>query len=188
MDILAEIISRLNERAGLTGLFNNLYGLCEITKDAKDKNKTGFSFYNGNGQAQVVTNFDNNGGTLFWLKRGSISASSNIPDAFKAVSCEDGLSISIPLRGVAMVRKSELPCDSATSADQLAQTLIKNLIGKDKDFRVLIQAKQYEVISNGYSTNNKEISGNLEFANCYFDITIQVLTSVNCLPDICGYS
>jgi hypothetical protein len=184
MDILKTTIERLNELALTTNLFSKLYGICEIDKAVKDKSIAGISHYTSAGQKEQVTNYDNENGTLFWLRRAN-SSMSLVSVGQRTKSCEDLFQISFALRGVAVVKRDKLPCDNATSSDLIAQAVTKVFIGNEVMLKKSMNARRVTVTPIGYAVDPKEIIKNLNYASVYFDIDVTIQTTKECLPIIC---
>ena len=54
MNLLKTIIERLNQRVEVSNIFDQIYPLCELNANGNEK---AWVHYIGNGQAEVVTNF-----------------------------------------------------------------------------------------------------------------------------------
>ena len=65
MNLLSQIIERLNQRINVGNIFDQFYGLSEYFKE-----QNAYTYYIGDGQALPVTNYDAKQGTIFWAKRG----------------------------------------------------------------------------------------------------------------------
>jgi hypothetical protein len=182
MNLLKTIIERLNQRVEVANIFDKQFGLCELNANGNDK---AWVHYIGNGQAEVVTNFDAKQGTLFWAKRGKVTVVKT--DAYKMSGCKQLYVTSFPLTAYAVVRKSHLPCDGDDAQDWLASRIYKLTSGTDPLFKQSIGVINYEVIPSGYINEIKTLTANYEFACVTVDFDIQVITSTEdgCY-DICA--
>jgi hypothetical protein len=172
MNLLRTIIERLNQRIEVANIFDKQFGLCELNANGNDK---AWVHYIGNGQAEVVTNFDAKNGTLFWAKRSKVTV--NKTDAYKMSGCKQLYITSFPLTAYAIVRKSHLPCDSEDAQDWLASRIYKLASGTDPLFKQSIGVINYEVVPTGYINEIKTLMANYEWACVSVDVDVQVITS-----------
>jgi hypothetical protein len=172
MNLLRTIIERLNQRIEVANIFDKQFNLCELNANGNDK---AWVHYIGNGQAEVVTNFDAKNGTLFWAKRSKVTV--NKTDAYKMSGCKQLYVTSFPLTAYAIVRKSHLPCDSEDAQDWLASRIYKLASGTDPLFKQSIGVINYEVIPSGYINEIKTLTSNYEWACVSVDVDVQVITS-----------
>jgi hypothetical protein len=172
MNLLSTIIERLNQRVEAGNIFDQIYGLCELSADGNDK---AWIHYIGNGQAIPVTNFDAKQGTIFWAKRGKISVSKN--ESFKLAGCKALYETKFTLSAYAVVRKDHLPCDSADAQDWIASRVLRLVSGSDPQFKTAIGVVAYEVVPNGYVNEIKSLTANYEWACVSIDVDVNVLTS-----------
>lgn len=187
MDILSTTITQLNLLIAETGLFSKLYGLCQLERDAQGKATQKIIEYQSNGQGSPITDYDSENGTLAWLMRSAISIAV-APANNKVTSNDEVITITFPLRAIAVVSKEHLACDNSTAGDQIAQTLIKKLQGQNVAIKSLIKARSFRVESASYTTNVKEVAKNYNWATLQIDFNLVVITSKECLPDVCGTS
>jgi len=182
MNLLKTIIERLNQRVEVANIFDKQFGLCELNANGNEK---AWVHYIGNGQAEVVTNFDAKQGTLFWAKRGKVTVTKT--DAYKMSGCKQLYVTSFPLTAYAVVRKSHLPCDGDDAQDWLASRIYKLTSGTDSQFKQSIGVINYEVIPSGYINEIKSLTANYEFACVTVDFDVQVITTTEdgCY-DICA--
>jgi hypothetical protein len=174
MNLLSEIISRLNQRVGVANIFDKQFGLCELNANGNDK---AWIHYIGDGQGEVVTNFDAKQGTIFWAKRGKVNIS--IIDSLKVSGCKKMYQTTFPLTAYAVVRKSHLPCDSEDAQDWIASRVFKLTSGMDFGFKQSIGVMSYEVIPNGYANEIKSLTQNYEWACVSIDIDVQIVSSAD---------
>ena len=172
MNLLKTIIERLNQRVEVANIFDQIYPLCELNANGNEK---AWVHYIGNGQAEVVTNFDAKQGTLFWAKRGKVAV--NKTESLKVSGCKTLYQTTFPLTAYAVVRKSHLPCDSEDSQDWIASRIYKLISGTDPDFKVAIGVIQYEVIPNGYVNEIKSLTANYEWSCVAVDVDVAVVSS-----------
>ena len=179
MDLLDYIISYMNNKVEVaSSLFDNIYGLCDTSKDSK------YYSYTGNGQGKPVTDYDKKKGTLLWIKNGSVRVTADAPQVLKDASCSDYVTIDYLLRGICVIKKSNLPCDNATAIDQSAQEILHKLGGKDKLLRQAIGASFIDIKPTGY-TELKNITDNLNYAAFGLDYTVSVVLKKSCIPQLC---
>ena len=182
MNLLKSIIDRLNQRVEVANIFDQIYPLCELNANGNEK---AWVHYIGNGQAEVVTNFDAKQGTLFWAKRGKVSVTKT--ESLKVSGCKTLYLTTFPLTAYAVVRKSHLPCDSEDSQDWIASRIYRLISGTDPDFKVSIGVIQYEVIPNGYVNEIKSLTANYEWACVAIDIDVAVVSaSEDGCYDVCS--
>ena len=172
MNLLKTIIERLNQRIEVANIFDKQFGLCELNANGNDK---AWVHYIGNGQAEVVTNFDAKQGTLFWAKRGKVTVVKT--DAYRVSGCKQLYITSFPLTAYAVVRKSHLPCDSEDAQDWLASRIYKITSGTDPAFKQSIGVINFEVVPSGYINEIKTLTANYEWACVSVDFDIQVITT-----------
>ena len=182
MNLLKTIIDRLNQRVEVANIFDQIYPLCELNANGNEK---AWVHYIGNGQAEVVTNFDAKQGTLFWAKRGKVSVTKT--ESLKVSGCKTLYLTTFPLTAYAVVRKSHLPCDSEDSQDWIASRIYRLISGTDPDFKVAIGVIQYEVIPNGYVNEIKSLTANYEWACVAVDVDVSVVSaSEDGCYDVCA--
>ena len=172
MNLLKTIIERLNQRVEVANIFDKQFNLCELNANGNDK---AWVHYIGNGQAEVVTNFDAKNGTLFWAKRGKVSVAKT--DAYKMSGCKQLYVTTFPLTAYAIVRKSHLPCDAEDAQDWLASRVYKLTSGTDPLFKQSIGVINYEVVPSGYTNEIKTLTAHYEWACVSVDMDVQVITT-----------
>jgi hypothetical protein len=172
MNLLKTIIERLNQRVEVANIFDKQFNLCELNANGNDK---AWVHYIGNGQAEVVTNFDAKNGTLFWAKRGKVGVAKT--DAYRMSGCKQLYVTTFPLTAYAIVRKSHLPCDAEDAQDWLASRVYKLTSGTDPLFKQSIGVINYEVVPSGYANEIKTLTANYEWACVSVDMDVLVITS-----------
>ncbi len=172
MNLLKTIIERLNQRVEVANIFDKQFNLCELNANGNEK---AWVHYIGNGQAEVVTNFDAKNGTLFWAKRSKVSVAKT--DAYKMSGCKQLYVTTFPLTAYAIVRKSHLPCDAEDAHDWLASRVYKLTSGTDPLFKQSIGVINYEVVPSGYTNEIKTLTAHYEWACVSVDMDVQVITS-----------
>ena len=172
MNLLKTIIERLNQRVEVANIFDKQFNLCELNANGNDK---AWVHYIGNGQAEVVTNFDAKNGTLFWAKRGKVTVAKT--DAYRMSGCKQLYVTTFPLTAYAIVRKSHLPCDAEDAQDWLASRVYKLTSGTDPLFKQSIGVINYEVVPTGYANEIKTLTANYEWACVSVDMDVQVITT-----------
>jgi len=172
MNLLSDILNRLNQRIEVGNIFDEIYGLSELVGEGNDK---AWATYIGNGQAIPVTNYDAKQGTLFWAKRGKITVTKN--ESFRLAGCKSIYETKFSLTAYAMVRKSHLPCDGADAQDWVASRVLRLISGTDPDFKVAIGVVAYEVVPSGYASEARYLPNNYEWAAVAIDIDVNVSTT-----------
>ena len=177
MIILKDIIERLNNRLLSTNLFDVLYGLCELNSNGIDKS---WVSYIGNGQAEVVTDYDSKNGTFFWAKNGKVNLerSSNI----KVKACDQLYQTTFPLSAYIVIRKNFCPCDDAYVEDWIASKVINCIAGFDNELRDQLHLISFEVNPKSYDSENETLPNNYEYATLVidFDISFQITNNNPC--------
>lgn len=172
MNLLSDILNRLNQRIEVGNIFDEIYGLSELVGEGNDK---AWATYIGNGQAIPVTNYDAKQGTLFWVKRGKTSVTKN--ESFRLAGCKSIYETKFSLTAYAMVRKSHLPCDGADAQDWVASRVLRLISGTDPDFKVAIGVVAYEVVPSGYASEARYLPKNYDWAAVAIDIDVNVSTT-----------
>jgi hypothetical protein len=177
MNILKETIDRLNSKLITTNIFDVIYGLCELNSNGIDK---AWVSYIGDGQAEVVTDYDSKNGTLFWAKNGKVNVSKS--ESIKVKSCDLVYQTTFPLSAYAVVKKSYCPCDNAYVEDWIASQIINSISGFDNTFKEQMHLISFEVIPKTYDNENKTLPSNYEYATVVidFDITFQITNNNPC--------
>lgn len=177
MNILKAIIERLNLRVESTKIFDQIYPLCELNANGNEK---AWVHYIGNGQAEVITDFDASQGTFFWSKNGKVNIFKS--DNIKARSCDTIYQTIYPLTAYLVVNKSHLPCDDAYAEDWLASQVVNSLAGFDIEFKEQMHLITYEVVPKSYDNEVKTLTSNYEYATLTidFDVTFQITTNNPC--------
>ena len=171
MNLLTSIIERLNQRATVGNIFDQIYGLCELYDGGSER---AWVHYIGNGQAIPVTNFDAKQGTLFWAKRGKTTVSKT--ESLRVAGCKTMYETRFPLTAYAVVRKSHLPCDSSEAQDWVASRVYKLVSGSDPKFKVALGVVNYEVLPNGYTNDIKQLPPQFEWACVSIEMDAVVTT------------
>ena len=179
MNLLTQIIERLNQRINVGNIFDQFYGLSEYYKE-----ENAYTYYIGDGQAIPVTNYDAKQGTIFWAKRGKTTMTKQ--ENLRLSGCKSVYETRYLLTAYCMVRKSHLPCDSAESQDWVATRVLRLISGQDSQFRQSIGVVGYEVLPSGYQIDNKVLPPNYEWAAVAVEIDVVVSTfSEDGCYDVC---
>jgi hypothetical protein len=171
MNLLTSIIDRLNQRAAVGNIFDQIYGLCELYDGGSER---AWVHYIGNGQAVPVTNYDAKQGTLFWAKRGKTTVTKT--DSLRVAGCKTMYETRFPLTAYAVVRKNHLPCDSAEAQDWIASRVYKLVSGTDPQFKTALGVVNYEVTPNGYTNQIKQLPPQFEWASVTIEMDVIVTT------------
>jgi hypothetical protein len=171
MNLLTSIIDRLNQRAAVGNIFDQIYGLCELYDGGSER---AWVHYIGNGQAVPVTNYDAKQGTLFWAKRGKTTVTKT--DSLRVAGCKTMYETRFPLTAYAVVRKNHLPCDSAEAQDWIASRVYKLVSGTDPQFKTALGVVNYEVTPNGYTNEIKQLPPQFEWASVTIEMDVVVTT------------
>ena len=177
MSILKTIIDRLNERLILENIFDQIYPLCHQNENGNEK---AWVHYIGNGQAEVVTNFDAHNATLFWAKNGKVNIFKS--DNIKARSCDIVYQTTFPLTAYVVIKKSYCPCDDTYIDDWIASKIVNTISGFDNELKDQLNLITFEVIPKSYDNENKTLPNNYEYATLTidFDVTFQITTNNPC--------
>jgi hypothetical protein len=171
MNLLTSIIDRLNQRAAVGNIFDQIYGLCELYDGGSER---AWVHYIGKGQAVPVTNYDAKKGTLFWAKRGKTTVTKT--DSLRVAGCKTMYETRFPLTAYAVVRKNHLPCDSAEAQDWIASRVYKLVSGTDPQFKTALGVINYEVTPNGYTNEIKQLPPQFEWASVTIEMDVIVTT------------
>ncbi len=189
--MIKEAVEFLQGQLRLTGLFSQVYGLCElINKD----DKTYPAIYVGSGEYKPVTNFDENNGTAYFRKTGNTNKLT-ISNEQKTTSCESLLQFSFPLRLICVINKSKAECDDNYAADIFAEKIafqLENASGLGTELNAVsatCSVVNYntvgsEILKNEYR-NPSVNEFNFNFAYLSIDIDIVIIKDPACIDDLC---
>jgi len=177
MNILKNIIERLNERVSTTNIFDKIYSLCELNANGNEK---AWIHYIGNSQAEVVTDFDAHNATIFWAKNGKVNITKSVN--IKVRSCDDIYQTTYSLSAYVIVKKSHLNCDDAYAIDFIASQVINAISGFDIEFKEQMHLITFEIVPKSYDNEVKTLTSNYEYATLTidFDVTFQITTNNPC--------
>lgn len=175
MDIIGEVFNNLKARFVSIGLFTKVYGLVEQDVERK------YVSYEGGGQGEYVQNFDNELGTVFFVKRTNVSIN-KVPSP---VACRGMYSFSITVRAVGVLQKDQLPCDNATAGFQVSQGMLKEVHGFDVELKKLIGASTLEIVPVGFDDKLAGLDVGREYCVGVTDFNIVFTTNIQCLPGLC---
>lgn len=183
MNPLESIIEFLNARILLSGVIGKTYAIA--VKGDRIKDKADYIVYTGAGQSQPVTNFDNWLRSSFWIMNGN-PLFNPTDTTLNNRSCSDSYNIIYPLQLVAVVKKSELPCDNSFASDVLATTLIKSLSGKFKGSEIG-QPQASFIVNNpkSYTDKFKNLVLPMEYALAVIDFSFSLTIPLSCFPELC---
>jgi hypothetical protein len=177
MDVIGEIFSALKSRMQDTGLFTKVFGLSKLDSDGT------YQHYIGAGQSELVGNFDNERGTVFFLLRSGINI--GLSAVASPVPCQRLYQWVIQIRAVAVIQKNQLICDSDTAGFQLAQGMLKEFYGLDNDLKTTIKANLLEIFPGSMDDKLLGIDVGNEYAVAVVDFNIDLTTNIECLPGLC---
>ena len=141
--MIQNIIEYFNTRLSGTGYFESIFGLCvKITRDAE----TFPALYAGDGEFRNVIDFDTNAGTVYWRKAGDYTI---VPsDIASPVAGKRMVTVTMPMRVVFVIKKSDLPNDNNYSIEKLAMQLIRVMTEKAYDLKSALKARNMSVNVN----------------------------------------
>lgn len=182
------IITYLNGKLELLNYFNRIYCLCERIKQGEE---TYPAHYLGQGQYEMVSDFDKNDGAIFWLSDGPETLRVNDNNS---TSCRVLYDITIPLKCYAVVRKNKTTDDEYTN-DRIADTLSQTITSNNAALKVTLKSKKVQVTVESKNTNRDNILSSLyegidfklpyEYSIVEIGVNALVTTENNCIPNIC---
>lgn len=175
MDLITIVFDNLMAKMKATGLFSKVFGLSKLNEDGS------YSHYKGAGQSELIGNFDNENGTVFFLARSGIPTNK----AYSPNPCAGLYLMSIPVRAVAILRKANLPCDNAAAGFQFSAAMLKEFYGMDSLLMNELNATKVEI--SPVSMDDKLIGVNVgnEYAVGIADFNVMITTNIKCLPGLC---
>jgi hypothetical protein len=196
--VIEKIICHLVDRASESNYFEKIFPFARIITnigvfDNKQVIQSKPAQYNGNGQLDDVTIFDNKNGTAYFRMNGKLNISSPVNNG---VPCDDELKFAFPIRFVGCVQKSKLSKDDAFSEERMSQSLINKLSFKKGSLTKDLQAISVTFIPSsvtfdGYTIASEEYRNrgittfNFNFAYIAIDFTASVVIKINCLQNEC---
>lgn len=186
--MLNDIITYLDSR--LSSYFQKNWGLVSRIVEAE---KTYPAKYCSGGKYDLVSNFSKYSGSSYWRKNGIVSS---VVTEHPRISSKRQVELTIPLRGVFVVRKKELPNDNEYSSYELATELTKALTPKANTLKETLKASRCDILETGYETESSEVfaseyagvdsvSLDTKYAYVYIDFNIVVQINRECIPDMC---
>lgn len=147
--MIKQVVDRSNSLILATSFFDATYGLCE---QKQYNSNEAIAIWDGTKFITIKHNIDPS--FVYWRKTGDISTSV-IDDQF--ISGKVAYDISIPLRLVAILNRTETPENDEYSPDRMALYLIKLCTFRGKNHGIDIPARKIQMSSTDYSTDTENI-------------------------------
>lgn len=132
-------------------------------------------------------------GVAYFRKNGPVTFSQNGIEQFKP--CAVPVQVTIPLKLVCTIKKSELNCDDEFASDELAMYIGK-LLSDINSIRAELKARRVTFNVDQYITDPNEIMSSerqglentvkSEYAYLSMDIEVQIDTTKDCMFDYCN--
>ena len=181
MNILQNILDRLNQKLDASNIFGAIYGLAEPAPD----NPKQFYVYIGSGQGQPVTDYDKTQGTAFWRFRSAVTMRQT--EVLRPVGCQEMYVATYPLRCYAFIRKSSMPCDSNAVEGWVMDMFWKYVSGKDTALRNSLGVTDVFFRPVSVTLNTPDLPNSIEWIHAYFDLDVEVTAkAIESCYDDCG--
>lgn len=181
MNILKNILERLNQKLDASNIFGAIYGLAEPAPD----NPKQFFVYEGSGQGKPVTDYDKTQGTAFWRFRSAVTMRQT--DALRPVGCQEMYVATYPLRCYAFIRKNSMPCDSNAVEGWVMDMFWKYVSGKDTALRNSLGVTDVFFRPVSVTLNTPDLPNSIEWIHAYFDLDVEVTAkAIESCYDECG--
>jgi hypothetical protein len=148
------IVNNLGEKITATKIYSRVICFAEMSIDGDGKVQP--KAYTSGGQLINVSDFDNAAGVCYFRKNGKIQMQRSTDENTMRTSCEEVLSITIPLRFVGMVPKN-LFTDDAFTDDRIAFQIIKALEEKHAAIISELDARSVSIQVLDYDTDSINI-------------------------------
>ena len=181
MNILKNILERLNQKLDASNIFGAIYGLAEPAPD----NPKQFFVYEGSGQGKPVTDYDKTQGTAFWRFRSAVTMRQT--DTLRPVGCQEMYVATYPLRCYAFIRKSSMSCDSNAVEGWVMDMFWKYVSGKDTALRNSLGVTDVMFRPVSVTLNTPDLPNSIEWIHAYFDLDVEVTAkAIESCYDDCG--
>lgn len=181
MNILKNIIERLNQKLDASNIFGAIYGLAEPAPD----NPKQFFVYEGSGQGKPVTDYDKTQGTAFWRFRSAVTMRQT--ETLRPVGCQEMYVATYPLRCYAFIRKNSMPCDSNAVEGWVMDMFWKYVSGKDTALRNSLGVTDVFFRPVSVTLNTPDLPNSIEWIHAYFDLDVEVTAkAIESCYDECG--
>lgn len=181
MNILKNILERLNQKLDASNIFGAIYGLAEPAPD----NPRQFFVYEGSGQGKPVTDYDKTQGTAFWRFRSAVTMRQT--EVLRPVGCQEMYVATYPLRCYAFIRKSSMPCDSNAVEGWVMDMFWKYVSGKDTALRNSLGVTDVFFRPVSVTLNTPDLPNSIEWIHAYFDLDVEVTAkAIESCYDECG--
>lgn len=181
MNILKNIIERLNQKLDASNIFGSIYGLAEQAPDDPKK----LYVYIGSGQGELVTDYDKTQGTAFWRLRSAVTMRQT--EVLRPIGCQEMYIATYPLRCYAYVKKNSLPCDSNAVEGWVMDMFWKYVAGKDTALRTNLGVTDIFFRPVSTTPNTPDLPANFEWVHLYFDLDVEVTAkAIESCYDECG--
>ena len=181
MNILKNILERLNQKLDASNIFGAIYGLTEPAPD----NPKQFFVYEGSGQGKPVTDYDKTQGTAFWRFRSAVTMRQT--EVLRPVGCQEMYVATYPLRCYAFIRKISMPCDSNAVEGWVMDMFWKYVSGKDTALRNSLGVTDVFFRPVSVTLNTPDLPNSIEWIHAYFDLDVEVTAkAIESCYDECG--
>lgn len=181
MNILKNIIERLNQKLDASNIFGSIYGLAEQAPDDPKK----LYVYIGSGQGELVTDYDKTQGTAFWRLRSAVTMRQT--EVLRPIGCQEMYIATYPLRCYAYVKKNSLPCDSNAVEGWVMDMFWKYVAGKDTALRTNLGVTDIFFRPVSTTPNTPDLPANFDWVHLYFDLDVEVTAkAIESCYDECG--
>lgn len=189
--IIEEIVDKILSQLSTLTLFDKSWSLCEIIRDS---NGNAFpAYYKGNSEYdKAVNDWDGKVGVSYIRKNGNVSYN-EISDETQIADCAPQVEMSVPLRVVCIVPKTQVPRDDEFADDFVALKVIAVLNGQ-KNF--IADADYSVIIIESHTTDNEtilqeEFAGititdvHYKYAYLSVQMTVKIVIETSCLDPSC---
>jgi hypothetical protein len=178
MTILTEILKYFNAIIEQSKLYERVYGLSEYSEKEKR-----YIRYLGDGQYEILHDFDRYAGTFFWVKSGKTLIS---PARNQIDGCMTDIQVLFNIRAVSVIQKRLLKCDGADDADYVALTTLKLLQNSEKKLQNVLGLKSIALNGVSYEPKITGIENDKNYSQVSIDFQLIITAKQECFNnDIC---
>src|SRR3990167_8488119 len=194
--MIETLIALINTYIEELDLFNQRLGLCEIIEEKGSEADISFpAIYCGKDEYKRIEDYDLKKGIVYHRKTGKVTIDPQ--DDSSVTGCENNIKITVPMRAVAIIKKSSTDEDDNNYIDdKIASNLIVKITRViPKATQLLLKAHTSYVEVTSYNTNryevwdeeHKNIEMEMDFKYVYMAIDYNIIIegSTDCL-EICN--